>query len=358
VTTNKTLIRALHEPEMILSLDAVGFAELMRLAQWEVLAGRLAYRAQQSGVIEKLDPVAADVLRDALIVTKTNQQRMIFELSRIDRALEDYEGPKILLKGLAYLALNLPGAEGRLCSDVDFLSPRNDLAEIEQLLRAHGWVAAKSDEYDEHYYREWMHELPPMRHATRGIIVDIHHAILPKTSRLNPAARLLIAEAQTCPLHGWKVLDGPDMAIHCALHTFYDGDLMGGLRGLFDFSDIMAHFAAQDPRFEQKLKRRAVELGVMRPLAYALRYLRLVLGCDDYKALEIDLRNHLPSRPILALMDHLVFSMFLKTEAWHREWGGWQRFFLYIRSHWLRMPPLMLARHLLRKWWKRRSASH
>jgi hypothetical protein len=29
-----------------------------------------------------------------------------------------------------------------------------------------------------------------------------------------------------------------------------------------------------------------------------------------------------------------------------------------MRGHWLRMPPFMLARHLVRKWWVRRGKAH
>ena len=40
-------------------------------------------------------------------------------------------------------------------------------------------------------------------------------------------------------------------------------------------------------------------------------------------------------------------------------WPWWRisRTCLYIRSHWLRMPPLPLARHLLHKAWVRRFAA-
>jgi hypothetical protein len=41
--------------------------------------------------------------------------------------------------------------------------------------------------------------------------------------------------------------------------------------------------------------------------------------------------------------------------------SGMARWALYVRSHWLRMPPLLLMQHLTRKvlrrwieWWKRR----
>ena len=51
----------------------------------------------------------------------------------------------------------------------------------EQLLLHAGWSHMKADEYDQHYYREWMHELPPLQHKERGTVVDLHHGILPVT---------------------------------------------------------------------------------------------------------------------------------------------------------------------------------
>jgi hypothetical protein len=36
------------------------------------------------------------------------------------------------------------------------------------------------------------------------------------------------------------------------------------------------------------------------------------------------------------------------------RWTAPAGFLLYLRAHWLRMPPLMLTRHLLVKAWSRR----
>lgn len=34
-----------------------------------------------------------------------------------------------------------------------------------------GWKMKAEDNYDEHYYRGWMHELPPMQHNVRGTLL-------------------------------------------------------------------------------------------------------------------------------------------------------------------------------------------
>ena len=55
---------------------------------------------------------------------------------------------------------------------------------VAEALQRRGWSMKALDEYDEQYYRQWAHELPPMTHAERETEVDIHHSILPVTCRL------------------------------------------------------------------------------------------------------------------------------------------------------------------------------
>ena len=89
----------------------------------------------------------------------------------------------------------LPPSRGRLLSDVDLLVPRERLDSFEQTLLGHGWESVKLEEYDQRYYRTWMHELPPLSHPERGLEVDIHHTISPLTSRLSPDPARLIADS-------------------------------------------------------------------------------------------------------------------------------------------------------------------
>ena len=42
----------------------------------------------------------------------------------------------------------------------------------------------------------------------------------------------------------------------------------------------------------------------------------------------------------------------LARNGWGQDKAKLLRFAFYLRSHWIRMPPLMLARHLFTKWRK------
>lgn len=107
-----------------------------------------------------------------------------------------------------------------------------------------GWIGAKSDPYDQRYYREWMHELPPMSHVRRGTVLDVHHNILPLTARNAPDPAAIIARSQ--PLPGSPALRTPcpeDLLVHCLTHLMHEGELHNGLRDLHDADQMLRSFA-------------------------------------------------------------------------------------------------------------------
>ena len=63
-----------------------------------------------------------------------------WEVNRISRALRDVGAPVILLKGAAYLAMQLPAARGASFSDVDVLVPKARLSQVESALLQRGWM--------------------------------------------------------------------------------------------------------------------------------------------------------------------------------------------------------------------------
>src|SRR3546814_3518312 len=146
------------------------------------------------------------------------------------------------MKGSAYLHAGLPPARGRRIGDLDILVPRAALGDVEAALARHGWSQAKKDAYDDHYYRAWMHELPPMVHGERGSVIDVHHTILPLTSRLTPDAQALIDSAVPSG-DGLLVLGPAEMLFHAAAHLASDGKFEGGSRHLWDVHQVVQTFA-------------------------------------------------------------------------------------------------------------------
>jgi hypothetical protein len=137
------------------------------------------------------------------------------------------------------------------------------------------------------------------------------------------------------------------MVLHAACHLFHDGELPHGLRDLSDL-DLLLRYFGRDGNFWDMLPRRALELELARPLFYALRYARHFLKTPVPATVDADLVSAEP--PLLKLMD-AVFHRVLGPD--HDSCRDLltrpARLAAYVRAHWLRMPPLMLARHLLHK---------
>ena len=108
-----------------------------------------------------------------------------------------------------------------------------------QILQENGWEFPEINAYDNRYYREWMHELPPMVHRERRSVVDVHHGILPRTSRLKPSPDRLLQQAETLG-DGVRVLAPAHIVLHAAAHLFHDGEIAGAIRDLVDLDQLAA----------------------------------------------------------------------------------------------------------------------
>jgi hypothetical protein len=250
------------------------------------------------------------------------------------RALAPLGVPVVLLKGTAFAAAGLSPSAGRNIGDLDILVPRESLGEVEAALMAAGWEWVKPDPYDDAYYRRWMHELPPLIHHERDRMIDVHHTILPLTAKITPDAAGLIAASE--PLeNGLRILSRPDVLVHAVAHLLADGDLAGGMRTLWDF-----HCLVRDGGTEGLLER-ARHHGLAREMARALRLSHALYGTE------------VPSEyQRLGLADRLYLRRLTARDGWGRQTRRPLRMAFYVRSHWLRMPPAMLARHLWTKYRK------
>ena len=103
--------------------------------------------------------------------------------------------------------------------------------------------------------------------------------------------------------------------------------------------------------FWRDLVREAHELGLTRPSYYALRYSRRLLDTPVPREVVDEVAAWAPARPVRLLMDALVERA---LPAEFSPASSAATLALYVRSHWLRMPPLMLVRHLARQSVRRR----
>lgn len=332
----RPLATALADPISTLGFGADDWASLLAIARAERLDGSLAYRL--AGL--PLPDAVALALEEARAQAEFGLVQALWEVEMCRRALAPLGIAPILLKGSAFAFSGLPAAVGRLVGDLDILIPHDRLDEAEAALIAAGFEWAKDDDYTHAYYRRWMHELPPLVHADRGTMIDVHHTILPLTARRTPDADALIAVSiEIAP--GLRILSPADMIVHAATHLFADGDLAGGLRNLWDIDRLLRLFAST-PDFWRQLGERARRHQMVEPVALALRLADRVFAT--------------PVEPRLAGHDRMRDTLFIRRilarDGWGRPIRPVNRLGFYVRSHWMRMPPLMLARHL---WTKARS---
>jgi hypothetical protein len=357
-TERALLERAIRSADELAALDSQGLDLVLRVARRARLLGRLAFASLSSGTLQRLPATAVEQLNSALVTADARRRLVLWELDRVTAALSRGGIHKIVvLKGCAYLLEKLPNSAGRMVADVDLLLEESDLTAAERILEAKGWQTTKLSAYDQHYYRAWTHELPPLVHAERETEVDLHHNILPRTARLRPQSRVLLANVQRIDGGDLYRLADADLVLHAMTHLMFDSALTDALRDLVDIDDLLRHYLARSPDFCVELVERSTELELERPAFYALRYAKMLLGTpvsDD--AIERSRRGR-PWRPVLRLMDSLVPRALYPVHPDHRSHvTELARWLLYVRSLWIRMPPLLLLRHLSRKFYERHIA--
>ncbi|CAD5375193.1 conserved hypothetical protein [Rubrivivax sp. A210] len=345
------LVRALREPQATAGLAMPEWELLIRQARHADLLARIAVRALAPGMPAP-PPGVREHLGDVLVLAQAQRDEVRREVEFLAQALAPLAVPVTLMKGAAYLmAGNVAGA-GRLFTDVDIMVPKARLPEVEAALMQHGWATTHHTPYDQRYYRLWMHELPPMQHLQRQTVVDVHHAILPETARLQPDAQAILAAAQ--PLPGdprVQVLAPVDRVLHSITHLLHNEELSHGLRDLSDIDLLLREFAAE-AAFWPELLARAAQLGLRRPLYYGLRQAQALLRTPVPAAVTAAIADAAPPPPLRSLMDAIWRRALAAQHPSCAEPGTAAALgALYLHAHWLRMPPALLLRHLATKAW-------
>jgi hypothetical protein len=351
------LLSVMRDPRQALTLGVADWNALLECARRHALIARLSVILRDSGCFEALPQIAQEVLDDARLTADSNHTLLRYEANRVVHALRDIDVPVVLLKGGAYIMAGLPPARGRVSGDLDILVPRARIGEVEQAMIAHGWVSLVSDSYDEHYYREWSHQIPPLRHGERDSELDVHHTIAPPTGPARPDAEAIFAAAQSIPnpRRGearLRVLCPADMVLHSAVHLFNEQMTMA-LRDLSDMHDLLNHYG-HEPGFWTQLVERAVLHRVERPLFYCARYCQRFLGTQVPAMTSEAIAVFAPGSLALAIMDRLVEAALIHAPQDRPDRGAdFARWLLFVRAHRRRMPLRMLVRHLAVKAFRR-----
>lgn len=321
------------------------FSEARRIG----LLSRLSSNLRSHDELESFLP---DCLRrqmmGSLIEAEGFQRDVLRELDHIQRALEGLGVPVLFLKGASYVRLNLPAAQGRIFSDIDILVAKRHLGQAESALMLGGWRTGVLDPYDQRYYREWSHEVPPMTHRRRGTTIDLHHALVMPTCRIQVDSEKMVSEAVPVDADGfWWRLRDEDIVLHAASHLMLNSEFNRGLRDLWDIDLLFRHFSTRSESFPDSLQERAMNLGLLELIQQAL------FLANRFFETPVPARL-LPASPVV--VTRLVGCA---ASTRHREtrpkWQTIVDMLLMCREMHLRLPNRLLAVHLVHKtstWFK------
>ena len=343
----------LLEPRRILDLVASQLNQLIPQGRSARLLASLALELEQAGILDQVATPVRRHLESAVLVHDKQKRDLAYDTRKIRQALDSIDVKLVLLKGGAYLQAELPVSRGRLISDIDIIVPHQRINEVEKALNQFGWESSYVDSYNERYYRQWMHEIPPLWNSKRGTTLDLHHTILPPTAAANIDASLLFENLfEVKP--GIFTLSWKDMVIHSATHLFHEGEFHHGLRDLWDLDRMLRDFPGRDPLFWDGLVSRARELDLLGSLFHSLTYSQRVFATP----IPPDVMQQASSwsrtlrKPV---MDFLFLRAFRPDQPECKlPFTGLALYILYIRSHYLRMPLYLLLPHLVRKAWMSR----
>ncbi|AOF80893.1 hypothetical protein BSY238_2492 [Methyloversatilis sp. RAC08] len=342
-------------------------APQLDLRQWSILIGQarngellgqLRSRLAHAHMLDSVPAPARKHLEIAWQLSLRHREAVVWELKHIRNALAHLDLPVVILKGAAYCLSDNAAARGRVFNDVDIMVPATSIRQVEDSLVHAGWIPQITNEYDQRYYRRWMHEIPPLEHKSRGTVIDVHHTIVPPTSGIVPDPASLLAhsiQVDNTELPGFLVLSPEDMVLHSAAHLFFN-EFYKGLRDLHDLHCLLDSFSGT-AGFWARLLPRADELSLTVPLNDALHYCNMMFGTP----IPDEVLHVLPSRrqsglsgsPRAWVLDQMFLPDHPSTSSPGVKAARWMAF---VRSHWLRMPIHLLLFHLISKSLRRDTA--
>lgn len=346
----RLLLSLLTRPDASLGWSEADWDLAVRAGRGAKLLGTLRVRLDSAGLLSRIPGPVAQMLEGEYRVALQRAAMANAELRGVSQALRDYDGPIVLLKGAAYSMLGLSAAHGRIFEDVDLMVPQSELQKVEDALIFAGWESETVDAYDQRYYREWSHELPPLRFPERPMQLDVHHTIVPVTARFRPDALRLFAMAQPIEGSRYAVLHPAHRLLHAAAHVFADSDCVAKLRDLVDIDALARDWAEQSEAWSTTFAE-ARRAGLERPLWYALTFCHAWLQTPIPEAALRELATFAPSAPTRWWMTALLRRTLAPSAPWRdrdpvRSLAGK---LLGIRYLWLRMPPRLLAYHAMNK---------
>lgn len=348
--TNTQFLQILFTPADFSSLNMSERSDFIIVLRQQKIIARFAHSCLADSLIETFDPSSQRHLQNALHVSNRLKRQVVEEAKGLNRILQPASEFVVFLKGAAYSLSNRQVGEGRIYGDIDILINKEQLDDCEKALAVEGWFGQEITDYDDKYYRQWAHEIPPLMHLQRGTIIDVHHNIIPIISKDAPTVKALASHIVKNQ-YGLQVLSMEAQFVHSAVHLFRNEDYVNAFR---DIQDLYFMLKEAPSDFLQQLVTVAESLGFVYEIGLALYFVHTLFSQFEATCLvdEPTVKICLDSRSKLRQkFDIYIFKDVLRPQ--HELLTGSQtplkQFLAIVRGHCIKMPLHLLGYHLLVK---------
>lgn len=353
MTNEVLLIEVMKNPQKIANFSSKQWTDLLAQTRVSFVALYLLEVIQSYELSSYVPEKILSFLKNERFKVRYQTRQALFEIRKINKTLSSKNINAIYLKGAAYLLADLPQAKYRLFSDIDILVANEDISRSELMLNVIGYIPQNTDDYDQKYYRKYMHEIPPLQHYERGTVVDLHHNILP-TCISTPLNVSLLSEDSVRDELGLnsRVFKPEAMFLHSAIHLFHEGEFEKGLRDLLDLSILYKEFTGRDEAFNVKVIELALNSEQQKSLYFALRFIAKVLHVELSPIATDFVETFAQQYRFVKLTDFIFTNVLIPHhKSCHSTKHSLAKFFAFVRGHLMRMPLRLLIPHLIRKSW-------
>lgn len=348
--TPQQIVDLLLHPKLALDLTPAQSSYLIFVLRENRSLARFSYLAKNAGIVNQLPNKVKHHLNASKIKADRQIHQAQFEAEELTKNLKKINVTPIFLKGVAYTVLQNKTSLGRTYSDMDVLVKKNELTKVEQYLSLYGWFSKKSNDYDQKYYRQWAHEIPPMYQGIRGTIADIHHNIIPPISGKAPDISLFSQEIITTK-NNLHTLSKHGLTLHSIIHLFFNEDFTHAFRDIFDLHLLFTQAMQEhDEIFWQALFDLAIKTRFNIELFYAVRYCSKILGTKFPQEFYQKVQNLKPNKTQLRVADFIFLTVLYPRHSSYKSLTRTLKESLAVlRGHLLKMPLHILLYHSCHK---------
>ncbi|NDV92922.1 hypothetical protein GTH32_17275 [Alteromonas sp. 345S023] len=330
-----------HKRADLTSLSAKEWEDLVLLLRSEMLLARFAYFYQQQSA--EFPRFVQWHLSNARKLARKQAKQVLLEATLLTPLCRAHSDSVVFLKGAAYTLLGGELAQGRVYSDIDLLVSKAGINSIEKDLVFRGWISKPLNDYDDYYYRQWVHEIPPLIHSNRGTVLDLHHNIVPPISGKAPNVDSLLS-CVTETDDGLTVLSPAGLLLHSCVHLFFNEEQEHGYRDLVDIWLLLTRY--KSPDFWQQLHEIIEHVGFKTEVILGLHYTAQFFEVD----IPASLSRHQINSVRWSLLDFIYKRTLLPNHKTVKVSAQKLAIFMaWVRGHWCKMPIHILLWHFIAK---------